>query len=1506
MKRSLRIKLITTTACILMVCVGSALGATYYVKWDAAGTGNGTSWVNAYTTISAAIAAHTDNGDIIEVSGGPTGHTYSDVVDFRYGGTATLRGSEEAGHAGMVTISGTGGEDSPLIVTGKTIENLTLTTATAAKYSVSIFGNATFNKVILKDSPRAILGSFGTTLTATFNSCVIKNHSGADITIAGYTNNTFIFNNCLIYNNVAHLQTHEGTLAFNNCVIAGNHGANGVIKCNSEAAVVNINNCILTANVSDIANYGEFNVVVNASGGTVNVANSILQKHPTQPGTYGYENITDGGGNQYVSPKIVSQYGGKGLVSIGTDEDFNAAPATNIFTRLADYAYSKGIRAYVALESVQSYTAQNWADLTAYAAQGHELCIHTKYHINGSVALSPGIVTIDGPANGTVSISINRVSQYNSSTWTGTVLLKEGGDTVKTIDISYSQISGDGCWLGLVNSIKAQAGWTASNAAGDAAACIFLADQTDLDVSSATALPVDIDRWMHVDYVEASKLMKDNTGYEPRTVVYPGGVFTSTMKVWLADQANWTPLGLTAPLGARTAALASGSFTRTGTGFVSGTENKAGCQIFEVSSPQLSVSIGTGAISEYTGAMLDWLGHIGGQMTFYTHGTDEYSLANLYTFIDTLASNSSVTVMTPGEMFAQIRSEGSDVDEDGLRWLVAEADNANYRLLSSSPAIDTGTDVGLRSDGDGFKAPVGKFDIGAFEYGSSASTASPTFYVSNAGNDSNTGLTTADPWLTVAKVNAYSTFQPDDTIAFASGGTWREQLTAPASGTSGHPITFGTYGSGEKPIISGSDILTGWSSTVSPEETGGVFASGFETESLTDWTSLTTFGGSIARSATAKHNTNYGMLYTVTSASDCRGTANKTFSEITSGSAYLRWYFYIPTGTIDNSKTWTMMRLQDASTLLMHVALVTDGSGNITLSSSVTNPTGGLVDPGSVTVSRNVWHYIEVRYKIDASTGGGEIWLDGVSKANRYNLDTSTRAPDNFYIGQGGFGTISALGSTAYFDDVKLDTSAIGASSSPPANSYDITLAADPQMVWFDGTHGVAKESAALLGDDKDFYYDSEATKLYVLSTSAPSGRTIEGGKRSYGINTNGKDYLTIQNLQLEKTKEWGAGVRCYQSHYVTVDSCTLTNNYYSGFLGSGDSHGNMTVSNNTVTYNGGPGIISWYGGTPDVDDGVNLYTLNTITNNVWRNVENSPIQCELINSTISYNTIGNNAAAADCPDHLAHNHGIYCGTMTNTNADVHHNTVYNTGSGSGIKVLGNASIHHNLSYNNYQAGITVGFNSSGNNTSNVFNNILYGNHFGIWQYGNTDGTLTLNIYSNTIYGNYDTTINQWTYEIYIGDDLANLLIKNNIISGSAASHWEIASVAQTGTVAIDYNLHANNSNSIFYDSANRTFAYWQETLGHDVNGSVADPLFVNAAGGDFRLQATSPAKAAGVPILTYAQWIAAGGDMAGRNPTNGTISMGAYQFQKRMLLEDDFSLTKKSKSTDAGSYVQP
>lgn len=84
------------------------------------------------------------------------------------------------------------------------------------------------------------------------------------------------------------------------------------------------------------------------------------------------------------------------------------------------------------------------------------------------------------------------------------------------------------------------------------------------------------------------------------------------------------------------------------------------------------------------------------------------------------------------------------------------------------------------------------------------------FYVNANADPGGDGTTTATTgthcaWDSVSDVNG-ATFSADDQILFNRGDTFAGvTLAPPSSGTSGHPIVFGAYGTGARPIITGTD-----------------------------------------------------------------------------------------------------------------------------------------------------------------------------------------------------------------------------------------------------------------------------------------------------------------------------------------------------------------------------------------------------------------------------------------------------------------------------------------------------------------------------------------------------------------------------------------------------------------------------------------------------------------------------------------------------------------------------
>ena len=93
----------------------------------------------------------------------------------------------------------------------------------------------------------------------------------------------------------------------------------------------------------------------------------------------------------------------------------------------------------------------------------------------------------------------------------------------------------------------------------------------------------------------------------------------------------------------------------------------------------------------------------------------------------------------------------------------------------------------------------------------SMASFSATYYVSTAGDDSNSGLTSSLAWKTLARVNA-ATLSAGDQVLFQRGNTFYGSLTVKNSGTSANTIKLNAYGTGNNPIISGFSTLSSWTS----------------------------------------------------------------------------------------------------------------------------------------------------------------------------------------------------------------------------------------------------------------------------------------------------------------------------------------------------------------------------------------------------------------------------------------------------------------------------------------------------------------------------------------------------------------------------------------------------------------------------------------------------------------------------------------------------------------------
>lgn len=84
-------------------------------------------------------------------------------------------------------------------------------------------------------------------------------------------------------------------------------------------------------------------------------------------------------------------------------------------------------------------------------------------------------------------------------------------------------------------------------------------------------------------------------------------------------------------------------------------------------------------------------------------------------------------------------------------------------------------------------------------------------YISSSGSDGANGLTPATAWQTIGKLNSsWASIVAGDSILFKRGDVFYGSIVVAKSGTSVNPIKFNAYGTGAKPLITGSITLSSW------------------------------------------------------------------------------------------------------------------------------------------------------------------------------------------------------------------------------------------------------------------------------------------------------------------------------------------------------------------------------------------------------------------------------------------------------------------------------------------------------------------------------------------------------------------------------------------------------------------------------------------------------------------------------------------------------------------------
>ena len=366
---------------------------------------------------------------------------------------------------------------------------------------------------------------------------------------------------------------------------------------------------------------------------------------------------------------------------------------------------------------------------------------------------------------------------------------------------------------------------------------------------------------------------------------------------------------------------------------------------------------------------------------------------------------------------------------------------------------------------------------------------------------------------------------------------------------------------------------------------------------------------------------------------------------------------------------------------------------------------------------------------------------------------------------------------------------------------WEATCYTEPNQVFFDGTRG--NEEIALEDVDSagDWYW--VANVLYVYSTSDPdtayTNPGIEASVRDRCIYANGKDYITVENLECKNGGDQGIAISV--GNYWTVQNNKV---HHCGEIEDGLAHNivieasnNNTIKNNE-TYRAGQHGIYVNAGSNNIIEHNEIYDNHHSQCDIRRFSETSTD-----GNIIRYNLIYFNSDY-DC----------------NVNASF----MYFRGGSSDQKVT-NTDIYYNVFYT-FDADKT---------------------HTGIHARSNVEN---INIYNNSYYSSTNSCA------ISLENDSLAATVKNNIAKTQV---MYVMQVYDSTNKTIDYNCWDNDSGTLIYvndatggDGPAFTEAEWgsyKSETGFDTHGINSDPLMIDPANEDFTLNPHSPCVNAGADV---------------------------------------------------------
>ena len=708
-------------ASLLLLYAAPASAATWYVDAAVASSGNGASWATAFKTIQAGLNAAA-SGDVVEVAGG----TYAESLTTVTTGV-TVAGSETAGKNGTVRVLGPAGS---VVLTSahQTVwRRLTFDGSQNAAdlYVVRVTGGApTFDQCVVGPGQRLLSVSTG---GATFSRTTIQEARRGDrkytpvVNLNAGTAAPVVFDYCLFgdmeygYINV----DKASRIDFNNCLLAGFFG--DVLFLDTTASVaggVHLTNCLALGN-----GFAAGAVIENTSAAaSVILTNCLIQdKSPVDMAAPRFL-----GDVVEVSPlapgsPMLTRGRRPALLNLGIDD----AAHVGFFAQVAALANSTyGMKMTSAVDAADAVPS-DWSTLQPLVTAGNEVAAHSAHHVylpetrlmtlKYSGSGTNAVVAVDGGGTGkpSTSLTVSVAGDFSANF----KLDFADGYTIDDVCKAINAKSGFTC--GLI--AKSGTSYTSG-----AVLARDLAKVAGVSIQNVTATLARDDAQFFTDEIAAPKATIEANLSAPG-----GGTYACSSFVYPFLGEDAVVRTAVASAGYLAARSGYSGFYAMG-GFYSGT-TPSGYDALDIWAVQPGTVFGTfekgltpAVMEQRVSAFLEWAKFTGAAVSLFSHGADEYSLADWSALLALIAADKGITVSTLAGIQAYLAANAQS-SANLVYTRTVWPDLANYRPLAGSPLLAAGAAyAAAKTDFGGQIVPAGTIpSVGLYQRDSGTTGLSP-------------------------------------------------------------------------------------------------------------------------------------------------------------------------------------------------------------------------------------------------------------------------------------------------------------------------------------------------------------------------------------------------------------------------------------------------------------------------------------------------------------------------------------------------------------------------------------------------------------------------------------------------------------------------------------------------------------------------------------------------------------------------------------------------------------